>query len=135
MKIFIFGNGNLSFEDFIKFYHKPLEPLIMDKKNQFIICDFKGTDSLVMELLKTKTPNVTVYHIGEKPRYLPDKYKTKVSQWQIIGGFCSDEERDLQAIKQCSHFLAKDFNSSEKRKSGTQKNIETCLSLNKINLN
>jgi len=134
MEVFIFGNGNISFNDFEIFYKKPLEPFLRDENTEFIICDFRGTDTLVMELLKSHTSKVTVYHIGERPRYYPDKYKTKVSQWAIRKGFTSDEERDLTAIKDCTHFLARDFNSNEKRISGTKKNIEKCLSQGKIDL-
>ena len=87
------------------------------------MCDYKGVDTLVMELLKSEASKVTVYHIGERPRYLPDKYKTKVSGWKLIGGFETDEARDMAAIESCSHYLAVDFNSDEQRKSGTLKNI------------
>ncbi len=134
MKIFIFGNGNISFEDFIRFYKRPLEPYILNKDIEFVLSDFRGTDTLMMEFLKTKNSNVTVYHIGDKPRYFPDKYKTKTSQWIVKGDFTSDEERDFAAINDCSHFLAKDFNSNNNRISGTQKNIDVCLNLGKINL-
>lgn len=134
MEIFVFGNGNLSFNDFLNYYSKKII-LAIDKFNPlFIVCDFRGTDTLTMELLKSLTPNVIVLHIGEKPRYLADKFKTKVSQWDIKGGFIDDAERDEFAINLCSHFLAYDFNSDEKRKSGTQKNIEKCNDLKKISL-
>ncbi|MNE69937.1 hypothetical protein D3C80_1656950 [compost metagenome] len=80
----------------------------------------------MMEFLKCQTPNVTIYHIGEKPRYAPDKFKTQVGNWNFIGGFSSDKERDLQAMDDCTHFLAYDFNSDSKRKSGTATNIGLC---------
>jgi len=134
MKIFIFGNGNINFDDFEIFYKKPLEPFLNNKNTEFILCDFRGTDTLVMELLKNHTSKVIVYHIGKKPRYYPDKYKTKVSQWTIKNGFISDEERDLTAINDCTHFLAKDFNSNKKRVSDTQKNIQECIKQDKINI-
>ncbi len=134
MKIYIFGNGNTSFENFQTFYLKPIDKIINNTSVEFIICDFKGIDTLTMEYLKNKTNEVTVLHIGENPRYLPDKYKTKVSSWQIKGHFETDIIRDDYAIEQCSHFIAKDFNSTEKRKSGTQRNIEKCLKNNKIQL-
>jgi len=131
--IYVFGNGNLSFKNFIDYYEKPITQLL-NKNVNFVICDFKGVDTLTMELLKCATPNVSILHIGEKPRYLCDKYKTKVGQWDIIGGFQSDHERDVAAINMCTHFIAYDFNSNENRKSGTQMNIESCLNQHKIRL-
>ena len=134
MKIYLFGNGNIHFEEFLDHYITPLERVGDLKQAHFLLCDFRGLDTLMMEYLKSKTANVTVYHIGERPRYLPDKYKTKVQQWTIIGGFTSDEVRDKAAIQECTHYLAFDKNSNEKRKSGTLKNMELCESLNKTNL-
>ncbi len=108
--------------------------MIKENNIEFIVCDFRGVDTLIMEYLKNESHNVSVLHIGEKPRYLPDKYRTKVNHWKIIGGFENDILRDKYAIENCTHFIATDFNSSEKRKSGTQKNIELCEALNKIKI-
>ena len=135
MKVYIFGNGNIKFSDFESFYLKPIKKIIREDAVEFIVCDFRGLDTLIMEYLKTQTQNVSVIHIGEKPRYLPDKYRTKVSQWKIIGGFKDDQSRDHYAIHNCTHFIATDFNSNEKRISGTQKNIELCHSLGKTQIN
>ena len=132
MKVFIFGNGNISMDDFRLYYTEALDELRLNiaikelRELEFIVCDFRGTDTLAMEYLKTRSKNVTVLHIGEKPRYCPDKFKTKVSDWHTIGGFKNDAERDMYAIENCTHFLAHDFNSDKKRKSGTQRNIENC---------
>ncbi len=134
MNIYIFGNGNISFEDFKTHYEPFITHYANDPKVSFSVCDFKGTDILAMELLKTLSENVFVYHIAEKPRYLPDKFKTKVNDWALLGGFQNDKERDLEAIKNCTHFIAVDFNTNKKRKSGTLKNIETCEVLGKIRL-
>lgn len=133
MKLYIFGNGNIKFTDFENLYLNPVKQLLQTNNNvEFLVCDFCGVDTLVMEYLKTESSQVHIFHIGEKPRYLPDKYKTKVSQWKIKGGFDDDLSRDEAAIEACTHFLAIDFNSNEKRKSGTQRNIERCLALGKI---
>ncbi len=135
MQVYIFGNGNISFDDFKKHYEESINRILESDNNaEFLLCDFRGTDTLAMELLKSKTSNVTVFHVGEKPRYFPDKFKTKTSEWKIIGRFESDEQRDAEVAKLCTHFLAKDFNSDEKRKSGTLKSIEYCLELGKIDL-
>jgi len=133
MKIFVFGNGNICFNDFNKLYINSIKSIIKKEETlHFILCDFKGTDTLMMEFLKCISANVTIYHIGNKPRYIPDKFKTNVGEWTFIGGFNSDKERDNTAIDNCTHFLAYDFNSNATRKSGTRKNIEICLSKNKI---
>jgi hypothetical protein len=134
MHLFIFGNGNLSFRDFLKYYVPILDALDWEANPEFIVGEFRGADTLAMEYLKTQTAQVTVLHIGERPRYFPDKYKTKVSQWTVLGGFESDEERDEHAIQACTHFLAIDFNSNEKRTSGTRKNIDRLRDLGKIEL-
>ena len=133
-RIFIFGNGNISFQDFMIWYIEPLKTLVLDKNTSFILCDFRGTDTLLAEFLKTETEKVSIYHIGERPRYKADTFKTKANSWVYRGGFTTDEERDHQAINDCTHFLAVDFNSNEQRKSGTLKNIQRCLELNKGNL-
>lgn len=132
MKIYVFGNGNLSYDDFQEYYIQPLIEKELIHRAEFIVCDFRGVDTLLMEYLKTKSAKVTVLHIGEHPRYMPDKYKTKVSNWNIIGGFDNDQLRDDEAIKSCTHYLAIDKNSNDERQSGTQRNIEKCESLGKI---
>lgn len=135
MHIYVFGNGNISFDDFKTFYEQPLSRILAGEKNvEFLLCDFRGTDTLTMEFLKSKTSNVKVFHVGEKPRYYPDKFKTEAGSWTLVGGFSSDEERDEAAINSCTHFLGKDFNSDDKRKSGTQKNIEQCLLAGKMKI-
>ena len=132
MNIFVFGNGNISFEDFLTHYQMPLVQVLHNHGNaSFLVCDFRGVDTLVLEFLKTKTERVELCHIGERPRYLPDAFKTKVGQWQLKGGFDSDKARDQYAMENCTHFLAVDFNSDEKRKSGTLKNMEQCIALGK----
>ena len=134
MKIYVFGNGNLGYNSFKKEYLDALEDSLLDPDAAFILGDFRGVDTLMMEYLKTETANVTILHIGEHPRYLPDKYRTKVSGWKIIGGFEDDDSRDLYAIEECTHYLAIDNNSNDKRKSGTQKNIERCKARGKAQL-
>ncbi len=134
MNIYVFGNGNISFEDFKFHYEQVMNRYLADENVTFLLCDFRGTDTLAMELLKCISSNVSVYHIGEKPRYLPDKFKTKVGSWKLIGGFENDSQRDMEVINECTHFIAVDFNSDEKRTSGTQKNIELCEKLGKIRL-
>ncbi|AFD08583.1 hypothetical protein [Solitalea canadensis] len=134
MNIYVFGNGNISFDDFKKHYEEVINPYLNNEEVSFLLCDFRGVDTLIMELLKCKTSNVSIYHIGERARYLPDKFNTKVGGWKILGGYENDQERDHEVIKKCTHFIAIDFNSDHKRKSGTAKNMEYCEELGKIRL-
>lgn len=134
MNIYIFGNGNISFTQFKEHYESVINEYIDLKNVNFLLCDFRGVDVLAMEVLKCDSANVSVYHIGENPRYLSDKFRTKVSSWKLIGGFENDEHRDSEVIKNYTHFIAIDFNSDSNRKSGTQKNIELCEKLGKIRL-
>ena len=134
MKVYVFGNGNICFRDFICYYEVHLRHLITTPDTSFIVCDFRGVDTLTMEILKSETGKVSLYHIGDKPRYIPDHFRTKVSLWKLVGGFQTDLERDSAAIENCTHFLAIDFNSDEKRTSGTKSNIEKCLALGKIHI-
>jgi hypothetical protein len=134
MRLYIFGNGNVGFADFQDLYLGPLSQIPLDDDVSFLVGDFRGADTLAMEYLKCLTPNVSVYHVGAQPRYLPDKFRTQVGQWELVGGFGSDEERDSAAIAACTHFLAHDFNSDDVRKSGTLRNIKRCLALGKENL-
>jgi len=133
-RIYIFGNGNLSFSEFTARYVPVLEAALAEPDTHFLLCDFRGADTLALEYLKDRTGQVTVYHVAERPRYFPDRYRTKVSQWEVRGGFPGDAERDAQALADCTHFLAFDYNTSAKRQSGTDKNIRAGLDLGKIRL-
>lgn len=71
-QVFISGNGNTSFSDFLKYYQPHLENLVNEEDTHFILGNFRGIDVLSMEFLKTRTSNVKVYHVGEKPnKFLP----------------------------------------------------------------
>lgn len=131
MKVFLFGNGNLSFQVFTETYATVIDECI-DKGASFIVCDFRGTDTLVMEYLKCRCNDVTVYHVGEKPRYFPDKFRTFAGNWKMVGGFCSDVERDTAAMENCTHFYAMDFNTDDKRVSGTRQIIDKLSGSGKV---
>jgi hypothetical protein len=131
--VLIFGNGNLSLNDFLTEYLTYLDTLDFDN-DAFIVGDFRGADTLALEYLKTKSANVKVFHVGERPRYFPDKFKTKVGTWKTVGGFRNDAARDLAMIQACTHFIGVDYNSDENRVSGTAKNIQKCRQLDKIDL-
>ena len=52
-KIYVFGNGNLSWEKFNQFYIEPLKDFNLSEC-EFIIEDFSGADTLMMENLNKK---------------------------------------------------------------------------------
>jgi hypothetical protein len=80
MHLYVFRNGNLSFRDFLEIYAEPLGRLQHDRALRVLVCDFRVVDALVMEYPKCSTANVRVYHVGDRPRYLPDAFRTLVSQ-------------------------------------------------------
>ncbi|MGI9581363.1 hypothetical protein ACR1PO_09135 [Chryseobacterium sp. RRHN12] len=58
-KIYVFGNGNISWDNFHRFYIEPIKECNLSEC-EFLIGDFTGTDTLMMEFLKDKTSNVTI---------------------------------------------------------------------------
>ncbi|WP_210148445.1 hypothetical protein [Chryseobacterium scophthalmum] len=63
-KIYVSGNGNVTWENFHQFYIEPLKKLNLSEY-EFIIGDFSGTDTLMMEFLKDKSENVTIVQVEE----------------------------------------------------------------------
>ena len=117
---FISGHGNISLQEFIDNYIPQIDHAIKEKSH-FILGDFRGTDTLAMEYLKDKTSYVTIYHCFKKPRYIPDKFDTFVDNWKIIGGFQSDDERDIAMTNNATHDIA--LIKVGRENSGTAKNI------------
>lgn len=124
---FISGHLDLSEKDFFRHYREKIIVAVA-AGCKFIVGDAKGCDAMAQELL-TFWPivNVTVYHIGDKPRNNVGKYLTK-------GGFKSDEDRD-KAMTRDSHDDIAWVRSEEENKklygskyvenrvSGTMKNL------------
>ena len=132
--LFICGNGNCSLEQWISYYKLGIDTYGFENGQQFILGDFRGVDTLTMEYLKDKTHNVTICHLYNKPRYLPDKFNTYVDEWNIKGGFKSNTERDEYMIRSCTYYLGFDQNSNKKRISGTFKNLQRCSNLGKYRI-
>ncbi|SHL30417.1 hypothetical protein [Chryseobacterium polytrichastri] len=53
-KIYVFGNGNLSWKKFNQFYIEPLKDFDLSEC-EFMMGDFCGVDTLMMEYLKDKS--------------------------------------------------------------------------------
>lgn len=127
------GNGNISFENFLHHYKPVLDKCLIDGF-KFNIGDFRGTDCLIMEYLKTQTPDVTIWLCNKSnPSYIPDHFKTFACEWKIMqSGETTSQNRDFQMIDNSDYFFGVDFNSDEFRKSGTLKNIEKAIRENKM---
>jgi len=129
MILYVFGPGRIGFEAFLELYLPPLQRL--EESDHVVVCDLGGTDTLAMEVLKDRTANVAVLHIGERPRYLPDRHKTKAAGWELVGGFADDNARDRAAVERCTHFLAHDLSPVPGRTSGTMRIMQLCHKLGK----
>lgn len=130
-KVYIFGHNNITWNSFVAYYESALHDTIQTWVDaEYLVCDARGCDTLTMEWLKTQTDLVTVHHMFEKPRYLPDTYKSKVSSWSIQGGFISDKHRDTYCVDKCTHFVG----FSSRPDSSTQKLRDLCLEKGKIDL-
>lgn len=132
--VYVFGHGNLEFATFVERYVPAIDELLVDPTCAWVLRDFRGADALAMEYLKTRTERVTVFHVGDRPRYQPDGFGTAARQWQRRGGFAGDAERDDAAIGACTHFLAVDAHPDDTRVSDTRRAIERCRSLGRIDL-
>jgi len=117
---FISGHGYLTYEDWLLHYKSKLDK-VLSNKGFFILGDYKGCDVLCMEYLKNKTSNVTICHMFDKPRYLPDKFNSLVKNWEIIGNFVSDESRDTYMTNNSDFDIA--YVKEGGDISGTAKNI------------
>lgn len=125
--VYVFGHGGLEFAEFLELYAPPIEAALADDTTTWAVCDFRGVDTLAMEYLKARTRAVTVFHVGTRPRYFPDRRAANVAHWQLRGGFADDDARDNAALAIATHFLAVDRFSTPKRTSGTGRIIERAL--------
>ena len=117
---FISGHGNLTFEEWLVFY-KPLIDKALESESNFILGEFRGTDTLTMEYLKNKTTKVTVTHCFENPRYKVDTIGLASKKWIYIGNFQNDLERDTFMTENSDEDIA--WVREGRERSGTAKNI------------
>lgn len=132
--IYVFGNGRLSFDDFLRLYVPPLEAALAHHDSAWVVCDFRGVDTLVMEYLKARTAAVTVFHVGDRPRYLPDRHGALAQRWVIRGGFADNSARNEAALAACTHYLAIDRFSLPTKPTSTAALIERCRAAGRIAL-
>lgn len=118
---FISGHGNVSFEEWLEYYKPQIDNALLENA-KFIISDFRGADVISMEYLKNKTKQVTVYHCFEKPRYKVDVVDLQSKDWEYIGGYSSDSERDKDMTNCSTDDIL--WIKAGKEKSGTAKNLK-----------
>lgn len=131
--VYVFGNGRLEFDDFIQLYAPTMRAAI-SPETTWILGDHCGVDTLAMEFLKTRSERVTVLHVGERPRYLPDRHDTLARAWTLLGGFADDHARDEAAVDRCTHYLAVDRFATPLRPTGTASLIARCVSRGRVSL-
>ncbi|MFO0647390.1 MAG: hypothetical protein U0326_14215 [Polyangiales bacterium] len=131
--VYVFGNGRLELDDFLTLYAPSMRAAV-SPETSWIVGDFRGVDMLAMEFLKTRSERVTVVHVGERPRYLPDRHGTLADAWTLLGGFADDRSRDEAAIQRCTHYLAVDRWATPARPTGTSSLIARCDELGKVSL-
>jgi hypothetical protein len=86
--------------------------------HNFVIGDYEGIDDWANRYLNKSNidkSKVTIYHIGESPRYNFGKFQT-------VGQFINDEHRDFTMTQISDYDIA--FLLPDKHKSGTAKNIK-----------
>lgn len=132
MVLYVFGNVNTSWDDFVRYYVPQLDEWAADGSRGFVVCDRPGVDTMALEFLKTRTGNVRLFHVGETPSYLPEAYRTRVGEWSIVGKFHSVASRDMAALEACTHFLAVDSNPDDRYSSATLQNIHRAKSMGKV---
>lgn len=114
MTVFISGHGDITLEEF-KAHYAPILDSYVQAGCDFIVGDFKGTDTIAQGYLAFEGCKVTVYHMLEKARFNFINFPT-------VGGFKNDIERD-EAMTKASHCdLA--WVRPGREASGTAKNLQ-----------
>lgn len=112
---FIFGHGDITKEEF-DLHYIPYINKGISLNHTFIVCDYKGADTMAQEYLNFIQYNkVIIYHMFEKPRVQSNIL------WETKGGFISDDERDSKCTLESNYDIA--YLKINREKSGTAKNI------------
>lgn len=126
---FISGHRDISREEFIQYYAKPITQHVLNEPNaKYVVGDYHGVDVMAQNLLNSfvesgiiDKDNITVYHMFTSPRNNPHMFKT-------IGGFTNDEDRDCAMTMASHEDIA--WVRSGKKGSGTDQNIERRKNIN-----
>lgn len=108
MIYFISGHRDLNKEDFEKHYVPMINAVLEDRSgrlNVFVVGDCDGVDKMAQDYLSKTLPKnlhiiVTVYHPGNKPRYLASPC------FLTSGGYKDDVEKDEAMTRESQVDLA-----------------------------
>jgi len=110
---FVSGHLDLTPLEFEALYRPALDEALT-RGDSFLVGDARGADSMTQQYLLGKTTAVVVYHMLTSPR--------NNAGFKTIGGFESDEARDIQMTADSDQDIA--WVRPGRKKSGTQKNID-----------
>ena len=111
---FISGHLDLTPEEFEAHYVPKLIEALADPDSKFIVGDARGADAMAQKFLSSRTENVTIFHMFERPRNF-------VKGYGLRGGFKGDAERDITMTRHSDADIAWVRNGREE--SGTAKNL------------
>lgn len=94
---FVSGHRDITFEEFVRHYGPLLHKAVREPGVKFVVGDYEGVDSYTQIFFRLQAfrPDVTVYHMGDKPMRHAGWFK-------CVGGFLTDESRDA-AMTSISH--------------------------------
>lgn len=110
--VFVSGHLDLTEEEFREHYG----PRILEAHAQgwdFAVGDARGTDQMTQDFLKRMAGRVTVYHMGDAPRYN--------AGFPTVGRLANDEERDAAMTCESARDIA--WVRPGREKSGTARNL------------
>lgn len=131
---FVSGPLEISTEEFTQHYSGELLRAV--KRNaSFVVGDAPGVDTLTQAFLYPFTPDVTVYHMFDKPH-------NNVCGFKTVGGFKKDIERDEKMTRDSNKDIAWWRSVDEqkvlyqgnyrKRTSGAEKNVKRRARLDQL---
>lgn len=119
LTFYISGHLDLTKEEFEEHYVPMIENALNAGNYYFVVGDAKGTDTMAQEYLAERKKvldaiDVSVYHMFKKPR-------NNIGGWPCIGGFRTDENRDICMTLHSNVDIA--WFRPGRENSGTAKNI------------
>ena len=118
--VFVCGSEDVTQNDFENHYYPAIMSCFDNVENvHFIVCGESELDKLAQDLIvglsNNNGENVTVYCVGDKPKYLNEKIT------DVISGFDNKEDMNNEMMKNSSHLIA--FVKSTDKLDMTAKNI------------
>jgi len=111
---FVSGHLDLTKEEFESYYKPQFDEALEDDTSSFVVGDARGADCMAQEFLRTRSANVTVYHMHSFPRNCAGPFAKK-------GGFPKDSERDITMTRESTHDIG--WVREGREDSGTARNL------------